>query len=278
MEYKNIKEINAIFKGCSLIKTLPDISKWNTENIIEMKFLFNECTSLINLPDISKWNMEEVITIEGMFKGCSSLKSLPNISKWNTLSLKNKHDIFLGCSSLKSFPEIKIRNIINIALTGATCVGCNCLFGAALGLEYREDLPCTIGNEKGEFIFLYNNSKFKVILWHGAGQERFMHMTEFFLKKANIILFVYEITNQNSLEHLNIRINLSKDVNQNDFIGAIIANKNDLYDERKVSDEQGKEFAKKYNYKFYSASAKNNPEGFRNFIEELIKDYIASCG
>ena len=32
----------------------------------------------------------------------------------------------------------------------------------------------------------------------------------------------------------------------------------------------------KNNYKFYSASAKDNPEGFRNFIEELVKDYIAA--
>ena len=102
-----------------------------------------------------------------------------------------------------------------------------------------------------------------------------MSTTELCLKIADIILFVYDIINKNSLEHLNIRIDLSKDVNQNDFIGAIIANKSDLYERREVSDEQGKEFAKKYNYKFYSASAKDNPEGFRIFIEELIKDYIA---
>jgi len=220
--------------------------------------------------------MEKVINIEGMFKGCSLLKSLPNFSKWNTWSLKNKHDIFLGCSSLKSFPEIKIRTKINIVLTGASTVGCYSLFNAALGLEFTNDHLCTIGSEKGEFNFSNNNSKFKVILWHGAGQERFMSATEYFLKMADFILFVYNITNKNTLEHLNIRINSSKDVNPNDFIGVIIANKSDLDDRRQVYDEQGKDFAKKNNYKFYSASAKDNPEGFRNFIEELIKDYIAA--
>ena len=264
-----------MFKGCSLIKTLPDISKWNTENIIKMKFLFNECTSLINLSDISKWQMEKVITIEGMFKGCSSLKSLPNLSKWETFSLGNKNDIFVGCSSLKSFPEIRIRNTINIALTGATRVGCNCLFNAALGIEFTEDLLSTIGTEKEEFNFSNNDSKFKVILWHGGGQERFMSVMNRILKNADIILFVYDITDKNTLEHLNYRIEISKEENEFGFIGAVIANKSDLYDRRQVSDEQGKEFAKKNNYKFYSASAKNNPEGFRNFIEELIKDYIA---
>ena len=134
----------------------------------------------------------------------------------------------------------------------------------------------TIGSEKEEFNFSYNDSKFKVILWHGPGQERFMSVTNSYLKNADIILFVYDITNKNSLEYLNIRIDLTKEINSNDFIGAIIANKSDLYDEREVSDEEGKEFAKENNYKFYSASAKNNSEGFKIFIEGLIKDYIDS--
>ena len=97
-----------------------------------------------------------------------------------------------------------------------------------------------------------------------------------YFKIADIILFVYDITNKNSLEYLNSRIEISKEENEFGFIGAIIANKSDLYDEREVSDEQGKEFAKKNNYKFYSASAKNDSVGFRIFLEELIKDYIAS--
>ena len=105
-----------------------------------------------------------------------------------------------------------------------------------------------------------------------------MSVTNSYLENADIILFVYDITNKNSLEYLNIRIDLTKEINSNDFIGAIIANKSDLYDNREVSDEHGKEFAKENNYKFYSASAKNDPEGFRNFIEELAKEYIVSCG
>ena len=157
--------------------------------------------------------MKKVITIEGMFKGCSSLKSLPNLSKWETFSLGNKNDIFVGCSSLKFFPKIRIRNKINLALTGASSVGCYSLFNAAFGEEFIEDFQCIIGHEKREFSFSYNNSKFKVILWHGAGQERFMSATKFFLKNADIILFVYDITKKNTLEHLNIRIDLSKEEN-----------------------------------------------------------------
>ena len=58
----NIKSIDYMFKECSLllslldfvnycllIKSLPDISKWNTNNVTDMSSMFNNCSSLINL-------------------------------------------------------------------------------------------------------------------------------------------------------------------------------------------------------------------------------------
>ena len=45
-----------IFSKCSSLLTLPDLSKWNTNNVIDMSYMFLECSSLSSLPDISKWN------------------------------------------------------------------------------------------------------------------------------------------------------------------------------------------------------------------------------
>ena len=35
------------------LKSLPDISKWNTSNVINMSYMFSGCTSLNSLPDIA---------------------------------------------------------------------------------------------------------------------------------------------------------------------------------------------------------------------------------
>ena len=48
-----------------------------------------ECKSLKSLPDLSKWNTSNVSYVDHMFYGCESLKSLPDISKWNTSNLTN---------------------------------------------------------------------------------------------------------------------------------------------------------------------------------------------
>ena len=42
-----------------------------------MKGLFSGCSNLISLPDISKWKTNNVNDLSELFYGCTSLKSLP---------------------------------------------------------------------------------------------------------------------------------------------------------------------------------------------------------
>jgi len=56
--YYNVTDISHIFEGCSSLSSLPDISKWDTNNATNMSHMFYLCSSLLLLPDISKWNME----------------------------------------------------------------------------------------------------------------------------------------------------------------------------------------------------------------------------
>ena len=60
----------------------------------------------------------------------------------------------------------------------------------------------------------------------------------------------------------------------NNFIGAIVANKCDLFLNQEVDKEQGEKLAKEKNYKFYLVSAKDNQQAFINCLDDLVKDYI----
>ena len=66
----------------------------------------------------------------------------------------------------------------------------------------------------------------------------------------------------------------AKDVSGDNLIGAIVANKSDLYDEEAVREEEARLFAKEQNYKFYLVSALESPQSFINCLDELVKDYI----
>ena len=86
--------LSYLFENCSLLKNLPDISKWETDNVENISCLFHNCSKLYSIPDISKWNLNKVNKCESLIKGCSSLIKIPdNISNLNINQIKKESDI-----------------------------------------------------------------------------------------------------------------------------------------------------------------------------------------
>ena len=52
--------------------------------------MFTNCTSLISLPDLSKWKTDNLLMMQSLFYDCLSLSFLHDISNWNNY---NEHDI-----------------------------------------------------------------------------------------------------------------------------------------------------------------------------------------
>ena len=106
---KYLKNPYALFDGCSSLKELPDISKWNTNNVTNMSYLFYDCSSLKELPDISKWNIP--------------IKNKEFISSFNSSSLVNSSfqensEPNISTDDINS--ENKIYNIIDNSTFGQT--------------------------------------------------------------------------------------------------------------------------------------------------------------
>ena len=40
-----------MFDGCSSLISLPDISKWNTNNVNDMSYMFWGCSDKLNIPE-----------------------------------------------------------------------------------------------------------------------------------------------------------------------------------------------------------------------------------
>jgi len=113
----------------------------------------------------------------------------------------------------------------------------------------------------------------KLQIWDTAGQERFRSIQASYYKGANGILVVYDITNRNSFENLNSwLIEIEKNGNKNVY-KLLIGNKSDLESQRKVSKEEGKEFAQINGMEFFETSAKENYQVQDAFIQ-LTRDVI----
>ena len=137
---------------------------------------------------------------------------------------------------------------------------------ATIGFDYK------FKNEK-----LKNGEEITVKIFDTAGQEKYRSLAANFLKKADGIILVYDITYKISFENLNKWL---KDINENakGLPIVLIGNKTDLEENREVSKEEGNEFAKKISeeIEFYEASCKtgeNIKEAIRFLVEKIYKKY-----
>ena len=179
--------------------------------------------------------------------------------------------------SKKENNEKKLTRI-NLITLGDGQVGKTSLILRYTNDYFGNNYIATIG-----FDFKFKNEKLKngeeitVKIFDTAGQEKYRSLAANFLKKADGIILVYDITYKISFENLNKWL---KDINENakGLPIVLIGNKTDLEENREVSKEEGNEFAKKINeeIEFYEASCKtgeNIKEAIRFLVEKIYKKY-----
>ena len=122
-----------------------------------------------------------------------------------------------------------------------------------------------------------NGKKVKLQIWDTAGQERFKNITASYYRGGNGVLVVYDITDRDSFENLNSwLIEIEKNANKNVY-KLLIGNKCDLEDKRKVTYQEGKDFATSNGMQFIETSAKNDTkvkDAFELLTQEIIKASI----
>ena len=115
----------------------------------------------------------------------------------------------------------------------------------------------------------------KLQIWDTAGQERFRNIISSYYRGAQGIMLVYDITDLESFQNLNSwLIEIEKNASKNVY-KILVVNKCDMESDRKVTTEQGKDFADQYGMKFFETSAKNATnvnEAFITMTKEVMKN------
>ena len=165
-------------------------------------------------------------------------------------------------------------DIIKVILVGDSGTGKTQLITVAAGFEFNSNSLTTTSCSYVQIKLQKNKIDYKINLWDTIGQEKYRSLTKIFLKDSKIVIFVYDITNRTSFESLKYWKKIIDEVLGSTPVFGVVANKNDLYLDEKVKEEEGEEYANSIGAKFLYTSAKNESGVFVKFIDTILDDYI----
>ena len=138
--------------------------------------------------------------------------------------------------------------------------------------NFIDDPRPTIGVDfRLKIIELEDGKKVMLQIWDTPGEEIFKSIARIYFRGAHGVILFYDICNRESFKDLNDWLDLIKNSASESPHIVLVGNKIDLEKERKITAEEGEEFAKNKGLLFFESSAKTGKNVDLIFIE-LVKD------
>ena len=168
---------------------------------------------------------------------------------------------------------VEVDYVFKLLTLGESSVGKSSIILRFTNNQFNDQLLSTTGIDFRTKIIDYKEQKIKLVIYDTSGQERYRTIAANYYKNADGILFVYDITNEDSLT---FKYWLEQ-IQEKSSVKSIIlfGNKTDLENveeekkERKITFEEGKKIADQYGLKLFEGSAKQGIN-INEAIEELV--------
>ena len=140
----------------------------------------------------------------------------------------------------------------------------------------KNDQKPTIGIDYKTKTVIYNSKKIKLQIFDTSGQERFRTLTKNYYHGADGIIMVFDLKRNETFEELTYWMEeINKNCDKDKICLILVGNKNDgKLDERKISEDQGKQLAKAYNFIYIETSAIKNlrvEEVFSSLLDNIYE-------
>ncbi|CAB1451433.1 unnamed protein product [Pleuronectes platessa] len=164
--------------------------------------------------------------------------------------------------------------LFRLLMLGDSGVGKTCMLRRFTDSEFDPSHISTIGVDFKMKTLEIDGLKVRVQIWDTAGQERYQTITKQYYRRAQGIIFVYDITNQAAFQHIAKWASDVEEYAPNQVQRILVGNKCDEELRRQVTTEQGSKLAETYEMEFFetSASTSNNiRESFTRLTELVLQ-------
>ena len=162
---------------------------------------------------------------------------------------------------------------IKVIFLGKTAVGKTNIMNILQGLPFNLHEISTMTSSFFDKSIIIKNKKYNLQIWDTCGKEKYRSLANIFMKDAKIVILVYSIIDRGSFEEIDYWFRTAKDILGNGAIFALIGNKNDLFTQEEVSEEEGKRKANEIGALFKLTSAKTWM-GLKDFYKSLLEAYL----
>lgn len=174
---------------------------------------------------------------------------------------------------------------IKTLIIGDSGVGKSSIMNQFVESKYSDSYQCTIGVDYKTVFVNIQDKSIKFLIWDTAGQERFKSITKIYYRGAQVIIFVFDITDRISFDNIPKWIKETEQTVPNSYIKILVGNKCDFDNQtnpsiyqtnkkRQVSKEDALEMVKTYGFiSYYETSAKTN-KGIEDFFLEIGDYYV----
>ena len=157
-------------------------------------------------------------------------------------------------------------------IIGEPGVGKSSIISRGVNNIFTNDYKTTVCFDHSWKNYKVNDLKIRIQLWDTCGQEMYHSIIKNFYKNALCIFIVFAINNIKSFKALSFWIKEIEDVSSEGIIIFLIGNKNDIKNEKVVSDDEINKFIKENNIKKYFETSAANGDNINNLFEETVKE------
>ena len=165
----------------------------------------------------------------------------------------------------------------SILLLGDSCVGKTSLISRYANGIFKDEYIATVGLDLVSKQEIINDKNINVKLWDTAGQERYKALTPSYLRGADGVVLVFDVTNSETFDNLKFWLDsLKNNLGENNSFLPVVINGNKIdIDDRDISKDDANKFAQENNYKYFETSAKSGvgvDELFREIVNQILEN------
>ena len=182
--------------------------------------------------------------------------------------------------AIEVIPTPKIDNIksdltFKLIVVGNPNVGKSCLSLQGTTGKFEDSYVATVGFDFYSFFAKIENQLVRLQIWDTCGQEGYRSLVQNFYRGTALAILVYAINDMKSFNDVGTWVKQLKAYSSPDVKMFLVGNKNDLVNERKIQEEEGKKCSRELGfYCFYETSAKTGFNSKEVFIKAVKLLYI----